>query len=106
MKVLSAIVTAALLSSVPALAGEECLKVRDIDTMTAVDAKTMLVNRFKKQSYEVKFRGSCAYRYPNTFFVYETWKLGQCLDKGDVLPTNGWGPCFIDSVTPQAKVAA
>lgn len=90
----------AALAVTPAVAGEACLKMRDIDSMTRVDSQTILVNRFHKQPYEVRFRAACYQQYPGNYFIYRPEWLGPCLDRGDALPLSEGGVCMVDQVTP------
>ncbi len=99
MRLITALSLAAVMAATPALAGNACLDITQATTMKFVSERTMIVNTRTHRAFTVTFRNACAVsRFPNTHFVYETWTVQPCLHRGDVLPTNDLGACFVDTV--------
>jgi hypothetical protein len=91
------IALALMLGTSPALA-ERCLDMKDARETHFTSNLVMTVETKDRRHYTVTFREGCAvHRFPLTWFVYEQWTL-QCVGRGDVMPTNDKGPCFVQSV--------
>jgi hypothetical protein len=88
---------ALFLGTSPAFA-DRCLDMKDADSTHFTSDLVMTVQTKDRRHYTVTFREGCVVnRYPLTHFVYEQWTL-QCVTRGDAIPTNGKGPCFVQSV--------
>ncbi|HEX2593110.1 MAG TPA: hypothetical protein VHL34_16535 [Rhizomicrobium sp.] len=86
------------LAASPALA-DRCLNLKDVTSTHFVNDQTMTVKTKQNRKYTVTFTNACAAKqWPQTYFVYEQWTQ-QCVTKGDAIPTNNYGPCFVRSVT-------
>ena len=91
------IATALVLGTSPALA-DRCLNMKDATSTHFKSDRVMTVETKDRRLYTVTFRNACAaHQYPLTHFVYEQWTL-QCVGRGDAIPTNDKGPCFVQSV--------
>src|SRR5436190_22127547 len=86
-----------MLGTSPALA-DRCLDMKDARETHFRSDLVMQVETKDRRFYTVTFRKGCAVqRFPLPYFVYEQWTL-KCVGSGDVMPTNGRGPCFVQSV--------
>jgi hypothetical protein len=101
-------VTLALLGGVAAAAeGERCLRYRDLDGLTKVDAQTLIARTKSGPDYKLALDPTCRYLdSPGNFFITSTTSTWECVEPGDALPLNQGGVCFVQSVTKIEKSAS
>jgi hypothetical protein len=77
-----------------------CVYYRDIGSMNAVDNETALITTTRREKYLVTFGNICTARQHGEFFILDRFKLGICVDAGDVFPTGGASaPCRVESIS-------